>query len=234
MIKVSNRKLQTFLKCPRCAWYEYNKDIKCDDGGCFTIPNQIDKHLKDISDKAIVKKKLPYFLSGLGKDYYTFSYPQLLEKWRDFKQGFESEGMIAIPDDIILKECNDGVKIVIVDYKTTANPKSADKAIKEYNYDLQLSLYKHIFGKHYRVEDYGYIVFFWLESFDEAGTAQFNHKVVKINLDYDVETLIKQYKDAMNKTTPPTASGNCRFCQQPKEKVVGRIVETLDINSIDV
>tara|TARA_Y100000310_G_C20657854_1_gene802971 strand:- start:358 stop:1014 length:657 start_codon:yes stop_codon:yes gene_type:complete len=178
--KFSPSSLSLLKDCPRCFWLKFNKDIKRPDTIFPSLPNGMDKILKEHFDTFMKKCELPPELSKL-KGYKLFDDEELLKIWRSNFKGIQwtdkKGNLFRGAVDNILKK---GKKLVVLDYKTRGYPLKEDS--HKYYLD-QMDIYNFLLRKNgYETEEYTYLLFYHPNKVQETGEVVFNTDLVKIKV----------------------------------------------------
>jgi len=127
--KLSPSRINLFIECKRCFWLSVNEKVKRPTRPFPSLPNGVDREVKNHFDRFRRKDEVPPELED--RDLELFDGQNFLDKarswktepkWRDRKTGAILRGGV---DDLLL----DGDKIVVLDYKTRGYPPK--KKIKE-------------------------------------------------------------------------------------------------------
>ncbi len=205
-------------ECPRCLWSHYNEGIKRPEGIFPSLPSGMDNIIKTYFDNYRTKNELPPEISKEIKGR-LFQDMTLLQdwrcNWRGIKYQFDEYRMIlrgAIDELIVSPED----KLIPFDFKTRGFPLKEDTHV---HYQSQLDLYGLLFEKNgYKVAKYGYLLFFWPQSYKENNTI-FNTKLVKIEISPNNGlNLIRKTYEILN-SPKPQISSDCQYCQYKNSKL---------------
>lgn len=211
MITVSPSLIGMLLECRLCLWLHFNEDARRPSGPFPSLPGGMDGVLKTYFDGYRKKGALPPEIEGRVSEK-LFDDEAKLSEWRNNRKGLKWEFPVL---GITLKGAIDDLLVnangeqVVFDFKTRGWPVKEDSGGY---YRTQLNLYALLLGSNgYRVADYGYLLFFWPEKYENGG-AVFRTELVKISVDAaeGLRTLEKVYE--ILKSEKPPANENCVFC----------------------
>ena len=167
--KISPSSLGLMKRCPRCFWWYLKRDIKRPEDITSRLANRIDTKLKEDFDLFRQKQELPPVLNEI-KDMQIGLYKNQ-EEIRRMRYGLEyfdrNKGILlnGKMDDVLQR----GNKLVVFDFKTTSKneencvEEEFNKAIEEYNYNVQLGFYSYLLRKKgYLTEDFGFLLFYFI------------------------------------------------------------------------
>lgn len=216
MYKLSPSSLDLLEQCQRCFWLQVVKKIRRPEGITPSLPNGVDKMLKQHFDRFRENGKLPPELKD-KLDAELFKDIELLRKWRNNLKGIEyldkeSGIMLHGAVDEILEK--DG-KLTVLDFKTRG---FALKEDTPHYYQDKLNLYNLLLRKNnYKTEDYAYLLFYVPEKVMENGEFVFRTELVKmdINIEHAQELFNKAVKILNGEI--PEAGDECKFCKWREE-----------------
>jgi len=214
MIKLSPSTLNLFKECPKCFYLQIIKNEKRPDTPFPSLPNGMDKILKEHFDRFLDKNQLPPEIKEECKDCQLYNNKEKLSIWRSNFKGIqytdkESGIILRGAVDNILKKGN---KLIVLDYKTRGYPLKEDTHTY---YILQMDLYNFLLRKNnYETEDYTYLLFYYPNKVLETGEVIFDTKLIKIKTDPKRgEKVFKEAIKLLQKDEIPEASPNCGFCK---------------------
>ena len=157
---LSRRQLEMFVQCPRCFWMLRKHGIDPPKGYPLALNTAMDKLLKEEFDAYRAEGKPHPILAEHGVDAKPFADFDLLQEWRNNRQGIRWADPITgctlfgAVDDIL--EMSDGA-LSVLDYKS-----SGAAQIKVYeSYRLQLDTYMFLLEQNgYKVAPQAYLAFF--------------------------------------------------------------------------
>ncbi len=216
MIKISRSKVELFLDCPRCFWFDLNQKIKRPSGPPFTINNAVDYLLKAEFDVYREKGKphptmekfqvraIPFQHEKLGQWRHNFTGVQFEHKPTDFL-------VYGAVDDIWV---NPDGELMVVDYKATGA-----KEHKIYDsYRRQMEIYQWLLRQNgFDVSPVGYFVFARVDKAQGFGNGVaalgFDLFVEAINGDDSwIEQALKGARKTLDRETAPDSTPTCDFC----------------------
>ncbi len=213
---ISPTTLKVYEDCPRCFWLHFNKGLKRPSMPFPSLPNGIDRVLKDYYDIYRKGNKLPPELAELNKEGFKLynDYDKLDDlrklgkgmKWKN-KKGDVVRGVL---DDLLEK---DG-KFIVLDYKTRGFPLKDDTVSF---HKMQLEVYTFLLGKSgFETEDYGYLIFYHPKKVEGSRAISFETDLVKV--DVSVSHAEKFINGALKtlKGRIPKSSEDCEYCKWAK------------------
>lgn len=209
--KFSSSTLSLMDECQRCFWLHFRANLKRPDGIFPSLPNGMDRVLKQHFDSFRERKMLPPELKQLN-EYKLFENKELLEKWRNYLAGIrwtdENGNVLMGAVDNILQK---GSKLVVLDYKTRGYPLKDDT--HEY-YQDQMDIYNFLLRKNgYETEEYAYLLFYHPDKVTESGEVLFHTDLIKIAIS------VKNAEEIMRKALQvldgdiPKADEECGYCR---------------------
>jgi len=210
--KLSPSSLNLMLECPRCFWLQLVKKERRPDTPFPSLPNGMDKILKEHFDRFMEKGELPPEIKEL-KDYKLFKDKELLNIWRSNFKGIQ---YLDKESNILLRGAIDNIltkrkKLVVLDYKTRGYPVKEDT---HEHYINQMDLYNFLLRENgYQTEDYTYLLFYYPNKVLETGEVIFDTKLIKIKT--DPKRGEKVFKQAIKilQGKEPKPSKECGFCK---------------------
>jgi len=209
--KFSPSSLNLLKDCKRCFWLRFNKDIRRPDSIFPSLPNGMDKILKQYFDDFRDKGKIPPELKEL-KGIKLFEDKELLKEWRNNRKGIRWEdkkgNILRGAVDNILKK---GKKLIVLDYKTRGYPLKENTAGY---YQDQLDMYNLLLRKNdYDTEDYGYLLFYHPTGVNKNGDIVFHTDLIKMKINIkNAENIFKKALKVLNDKIPKYDE-ECGFCK---------------------
>jgi hypothetical protein len=198
--------------CPRCFWLRFNKNIWRPSGIFPSLPNGIDKILKEHFDSFIGKKKLPIELQN--ENVKLFDNLDLLNAWRDNREGIRWENddgnvVLGAIDNILV---SDKEKLIVLDYKTKGFPLKENSASY---YQNQMDIYNFLLGKNgFETEDFSLLLFYVPNKVNSDGSFDFETTPVKLKVDLkNAEKLISDAFNLLKNECPAKDSVECEWCR---------------------
>ncbi len=151
------------------------------------MPSGVDEAVKEHFDSFRERDEVPPEIQECSEDNLTLFEDQgFLEdarswrtepKWRDPDSGALLRGGV---DDLMR---NSEGEIVVLDYKTRGYPPKEENGAPDY-YARQVNLYNLILRKNgYSTADYGLILYFYPDGFEESGDFVFHTEVRRVEVD---------------------------------------------------
>jgi len=158
MIKLSRSKLELFLDCPRCFWFDMKKGVKRPPPAPYTINSAIDALLKKEFDIHRENGSPHDILRKYKLDLIPYKCPQI-DTWRHnftgvgFHHKVTDFWVYGAVDDVWV---NPQGELIVVDYKATGA-----KEHKIYDqYRRQMEIYQWLLTQNkYKVSQTGYFLF---------------------------------------------------------------------------
>lgn len=222
--KLSRSKIDLFLECPRCFYYDRRLGVSRPPGFPFALNSAVDTLLKQEFDVHRAKgTKHP-----LIKKYKVDATPiphEDLDKWR---HNFTGVQFLHEPTNLLIFGAIDDLwqnskgEYIVVDYKATSKSEEITELNQEWHkgYKRQMEVYQWLLRKNgYKVSNTGYFVY--CNGISDAKA--FDKKLeFRVNLipyegnDAWVEKTIKQAHKCLNSDKVPDASFECDYCNYRK------------------
>ena len=203
------------LECERCFYLHIVKKIKRPETPFPSLPNGMDKILKEHFDRFMEKNKLPPEIreNKECKSCKLFSDKEKMAIWRNNKKGLEYYDkeldvlLHGAIDNILVK----GKKLIVLDYKTRGFPLKEDTHER---YQAQMDLYNFLLRKNnYETEDYALLLFYYPNNVLETGEVIFDTVLKKINTSAeDGERIFLKAIKIIKSEETPKSNINCNFC----------------------
>lgn len=214
--KLSPSSMNVMLDCPRCFWLQLKKNMRRPSGPFPSLPNGMDKILKEHFDRFMEKGLLPPELSShdcMG-GCSLFSDKEKLKVWRSNFKGIEyfdkSSGVLlrGAVDNLLIK----GKTLTVLDYKTRGFPLKEDT---HEHYRLQMNIYNFLLRKNgYRTSDMSYLLFYYPHSVNGSGEVIFETRLVPLEVNAeDGERIFRKAIELLDSNAPPDPSEKCEFCK---------------------
>jgi len=221
LFKLSRSKVDLFIECPRCFYFDRRKGVGRPPGYPFALNSAVDALLKREFDIYRDKKEAPPLLKENQIDAIPYQHEDL-EKWRDsMRHGIQYQFpnttflLTGGIDDIWV---NPQGEVIIVDYKATSKKSEVTiDADWQAGYRRQMEFYQWLFRKNdFKVYDTGYFVY----CNADAGKVMFNKKLefsIKVipykgNDDWVEQTVSNAYSTLLN-DSPPEMDKDCDYCR---------------------
>ncbi|MDE2215115.1 MAG: PD-(D/E)XK nuclease family protein [Candidatus Omnitrophica bacterium] len=219
--KLSRSKIDLFLKCPRCFYYDRKLGVGQPPSFPFTLNSAVDALLKKEFDSYRAKGQPHPLMVKVGIKAVPFKHPDL-DKWRDsMREGIKYHHLgtnLLITggiDDVWRTEKG---QLIIVDYKATA--KSTEVSIDadwQIAYKKQMEVYQWLFKKNgFMVYPKGCFLYcngdISKERFDSK--LEFSIKLIPYKGDDSwVEPTIYEILKCLNSKILPKSGNDCDYCK---------------------
>ena len=218
--KLSRSKIDLFLNCPRCFYFDRRLGVGRPPGFPFALNSAVDHLLKlefDIHRAAGTKHPL---ITKYGVDAVPVAHEDL-EKWRHNFTGIQflherTNFLVTGAIDDLWQ--NSKGEYIVVDYKAT----SKDEAITELNkdwqigYKRQMEVYQWLLRQNgYKVSSTGYFVYCNGQTDRKAfdGKLEFDVTLIPYNgNDSWLEKALKAAHKCLNSDKIPKAGSECDYC----------------------
>ncbi|MBU0476497.1 PD-(D/E)XK nuclease family protein [Patescibacteria group bacterium] len=218
--RLSRSKIDLFLNCPRCFYYDRRLGVGRPPGFPFSLNSAVDTLLKQEFDIYRANgKKHP-----LQERYNIDARPaphKDLDKWRN---NFTGVQYLHEPTNFLITGAIDDLwqnpegEYIVVDYKATAKAEEVTKLDKDWHegYKRQMEVYQWLLRQNgYKVSDTGYFVYCNgiadAEAFDQKLEFRVN-LIPYIGSDSWVEKTIIEAKECLNSNKIPESGLDCDYC----------------------
>ena len=221
--KISRSKIDLFLECQRCFYFDRKLGVSRPPGFPFTLNSAVDKLLKKEFDFHRAEKSKHPLMEEYGIDAIPFQHKDI-GKWRENFKGIQ---FLHEPTNLIITGAIDDLwinkenKLIVVDYKATSkNGEVSLDAPWQIGYKRQMEIYQWLFRKNgFEVLDTGYFVYCNGETDKEAfdKKIEFDVKVIPYKGDdsWIEKTIFDIYK-CLNDNKIPEAGPDCDYCSYIK------------------
>lgn len=221
--RLSRSKIELFLNCPRCFYYDRRHGESRPSIPGFTLNSAVDALMKKEFDLLRREKKPHELMTKFHIDAIPFDHPDL-PIWRDDMHKWEGASVLHPGTNMIVAGIIDDVwvdsqeKLHMVDYKSTSTQKeiSLEDEYKQ-PYKRQIEIYQWIFRRMgLDVSDIAYFVF---------ANATKNRPRFDARLEFDLSIIAHKGNDSWvepklfeiaaclrSNKTPPSSHG-CEYCQ---------------------
>lgn len=222
--RLSRSKIDLFLNCPRCFYFDRKLGVGQPPGFPFTLNSAVDTLLKKEFDIHRVGKTRHPLMKAYGIDAVPFEHPKM-EEWRDALRGgitflhqptnFYITGGI---DDLWI---NAAGELLIVDYKATSKNGEVNlDADWQIGYKRQMEIYQWLFRQNkFKVSKTGYFVYCNGDTDKKAFDAKLEFDVKILPYEGDdswVENTLIQAKKCLDNQKIPLSGNDCDFCKYVK------------------
>ncbi len=218
--KLSRSKIDMFLRCPRCFYYDRRLGVGQPPGFPFSLNSAVDTLLKQEFDVYRARGTQHPLQEKYGVDARPVPHEDL-HKWRHNFTGIQylhqtTNFLITGAIDDLWQ--NSQGEYIVVDYKATAKAEEITALDQDWHdgYKRQMEIYQWLLRQNgYKVSDTGYFVY----CNGIADAAAFDQKLeFRVNLiaytgdDSWVEKTIVEAHQCLNGDKIPQASPDCDYC----------------------
>jgi CRISPR/Cas system-associated exonuclease Cas4 (RecB family) len=218
--RLSRSKIDLFIQCPRCFYYDRKLGIGRPPGFPFSLNSAVDHLLKQEFNIYRAKGTKHPLIEKYGVDAVPVSHKDL-NKWRENFVGIQ---YLHKPTNLLITGAIDDLwqnskgEYIIVDYKATSKNEEINELDKEWQdgYKRQMEIYQWLFRQNgFKVSDTGYFVYC---------NGKKDRKAFDGKLDFDVtliaykgddswveKTIIKAHR-CLNGNKIPDADSGCDYC----------------------
>ncbi len=218
--KLSRSKIDLFLNCPRCFYYDRKLGVGRPPGFPFALNSAVDHLLKlefDIHRVAGTKHPL---IEKYGVDARPVAHEDL-DKWRHNFTGIQ---YLHQPTNFLVFGAIDDLwqnsqgEYIVVDYKSTSKDEDITELNKDWQigYKRQMEIYQWLLRQNgYKVSSTGYFVYCNGQTDRKAFDAKLEFDITLIAYKGDdswVEKTITEAHKCLNGNKIPNADPNCDYC----------------------
>ncbi len=218
--KLSRSKIDLFLNCPRCFYYDRKLGVGRPPGFPFSLNSAVDHLLKQEFDIYRANGKKHPLIEKYGVDAQPVPHEKLAE-WRENFKGIQylhPKTNLLITGAIDDLWQNKKGEYIVVDYKSTSKAEDITALDKDWQigYKRQMEIYQWLLRQNgFKVSDTGYFVYCNGQADREAfdGKLEFDVTLIPYKGDdsWVEETIIKAHK-CLNSDKIPAASSGCDYC----------------------
>lgn len=224
LFRLSRGKIDNFIKCPRCFYFDRRLGVAQPPGYPFSLNSAVDKLLKKEFDIHRAKGTKHPLMENYGIDAIPLAHEKI-DEWRD-----SLHAGITVPIDstnVIITGGVDDVWVkpngeyIIVDYKATSKEEEVSlDADWQIGYKRQMEIYQWLFRQNsFKVSNTGYFVYCNGDTDKEAfdGKLEFEIKLIPYEGNSDwVEETIKKAIECLKSDSYPESGEDCDFCKYRK------------------
>jgi hypothetical protein len=218
--RLSRSKLDLFLNCPRCFYFDRRLGVSQPPGFPFSLNSAVDRLLKKEFDIHRAGKTKHPLMKTYKVDAVPFEHPKMGE-WRDNFKGIQfyhepsNFYFFGAIDDVWV---NSKKELHIVDYKATSKDGEVNlDAEWQIGYKRQMEIYQWLFRQNnFQVSNIGYFVYCNGDTDKEAFDAklEFDVKVIPYEgNDSWVENALVNAAKCLRSEKIPEASKDCDYCR---------------------
>ena len=224
--KLSRSKIDLFLGCPRCFYYDRRLGVGRPPGYPFSLNTAVDTLLKQEFDIYRAKGTKHPLIEKYGVDARPVAHKDL-NKWR---HNFTGVQYLHQPTNFLVFGAIDDLwqnpdkEYIVVDYKATAKTEEITKLDKDWQigYKRQMEIYQWLLRQNgYKVSNTGYFVYCNGIADAEAFDKKLEFRVNLIPYIGDaswVEGAIMEAHECLNQDEIPGASLDCDYCNFIKSR----------------
>lgn len=219
LFRVSRSRLERFLDCPRCFYFESKEGISRPSMPGFALNSAVDALLKKEFDEYRQQGRPHPIMEEYGLKAVPFPHPDM-DVWRNNFKGISYHHqptnflVFGAIDDVWQEEGGD---LIIVDYKatSTSQPISLEDKYRQ-NYKKQMEVYQWIFRRSsFPVSEIGYFVYAngLKEKSAFENRLEFKTELIAHQGDdsWVESTLERAYQCLLGEHAPP-AGPDCEYC----------------------
>lgn len=218
--RISRSKIENFLKCPRCFYFDRRLGVEQPGGFPFSLNNAVDELLKNEFDYYRAKAQIHPIVQKNGINAKPFIHEQLND-WRDSRhkgiQYLHPSTNLLITGGVDDIWENENGELIVVDYKATSKKEEVNlDADWQISYKRQMEIYQWLFRKNgFKVSDTGYFVYCNgitdKDFFDSKLEFEISLLPYKGN-DSWIDKTIFDIHNCLNSNQPPDCNKDCDFC----------------------
>ncbi len=219
--RISRSKIDLFLNCPKCFYYDRRLGVAQPPGFPFTLNSAVDKLLKKEFDSHRANGTPHPLMKAYKLQAVPFHHPKM-DEWRDALRG----GAVYLhePTNLFVTGGVDDVwvnpkgELIIVDYKATSKESEITlDAPWQIGYKRQMEVYQWLFRKNnFVVSPTGYFVYCNGQTDRAAFDAklEFDIKLLPYTGDDSwIEGTLTQIKKCLMSDKAPASGDDCDFCK---------------------
>jgi len=222
--KLSRSKIDLFMECPRCFYYDCRLGVKRPPGYPFSLNRAVDTLLKQEFDVHRAKGTKHPLIEKYGIDAHPVSHKEL-DQWR---HNFTGVRYVHKPTNLLIFGAIDDLwenskgEYVVVDYKATSKAEEITELNKDWqdSYKRQMEVYQWLLRqKGYKVSDTGYFVYCNGKADAEAFDAKLEFDITLIPYignDSWIEKTLESIKKCLDSDQIPASDSDCDYCSYVK------------------
>jgi CRISPR/Cas system-associated exonuclease Cas4 (RecB family) len=221
LFRLSRGKIDAFIKCPRCFYFDRRLGVAQPPGYPFSLNSAVDALLKKEFDIHRAKGTKHPLMESYGIDAVPLAHEKI-DEWRDSLHAgittrIKGTNVVVTGgvDDVWVKPNG---QFIIVDYKATSKEEEVTlDAEWQDGYKRQMEIYQWLFRQNdYKVSDTGYFVYCNGKTDRKAfdGKLEFDIKVIPYTGDTSwVEKTVNDAIECLKSDKIPASGEDCDFCK---------------------
>lgn len=222
--KLSRSKIDLFIECPRCFYYDRRLGVGRPPGFPFALNSAVDHLLKMEFDGHRVNGTKHPLIEKYGVDAHPVEH-ELLDQWRHNFTGIQ---FLHKPTNFLVFGAIDDLwqnskkEFIVVDYKATAKDEDITELNKSWHagYKRQMEVYQWLLRQNkLNVSDTGYFVYCNGKTDRQAFDAKLEFDITLIPYIGDdswVELTLNAAYECLNADKLPKAGKDCDYCAYRK------------------
>jgi len=218
--KLSRSKIELFLECPRCFYFDRKLGVGRPPGFPFALNSAVDALLKKEFDIHRAQGTKHPLIEKYGVDARPVAHEDL-DKWR---HNFTGVQFLHKPTNLLITGAIDDLwqnskgEYIVVDYKATSKAEDITALDKPWQdgYKRQMEVYQWLLRQNgYKVLDIGYFVYCNGQTDRKAFDAKLEFELTLISYkgsDAWVEKTIMAIRQCLNTDIIPAAHPECDYC----------------------
>lgn len=218
--KISRSKIDLFLNCPRCFYYDRRLGVSRPPGFPFALNSAVDTLLKQEFDIYRANGTKHPLIEKYGIDARPIPHKDL-DKWR---HNFTGVRYLHKPTNFLIFGAIDDLwqnskgEYIVVDYKATAKREEITELNKDWQkgYKRQMEIYQWLLRQNgYKVSNTGYFVYCNGKTDKKAFDGKLEFDVTLIAYEGDdswIEKTIFDIYKCLNSDKIPEADPDCDYC----------------------
>jgi len=224
VFKLSRSKIDLFVECPRCFYYDRRLGVGRPPGFPFALNSAVDHLLKQEFDAHRVNGTKHPLIEKYGVD----AKPVPHEKLTEWRHNFTGIQFLHKPTNLLIFGAIDDLwqnskgEYIVVDYKATAKAGDITELNQDWHagYKRQMETYQWLLRQNgFKVSDTGYFVYCNGKTDREAFDAKLEFDITLIPYTGDdswVELTLNAAFECLNGPKIPRAGKNCDYCAYRK------------------
>ncbi|MFW6149257.1 MAG: PD-(D/E)XK nuclease family protein [Atribacterota bacterium] len=222
--RLSRSKIDLFMECPRCFYYDCRLGVKRPPGYPFTLNRAVDTLLKQEFDIHRANGTKHPLIEKYGVDAHPVSHKEL-DQWR---HNFTGVRYVHKPTNLLIFGAIDDLwenskeEYIVVDYKATSKAEEITELNKDWqdSYKRQMEIYQWLLRqKGYKVSDTGYFVYCNGRTDEKAFDAKLEFDITLISYtgnDNWIEKTLGDIKKCLDSDRIPDPAPDCDYCRYIK------------------